>query len=58
MNAKVTVEFTIKNVCRRCDYGSEHRWKTFDSLVRYLIKEEGIFGISEDKFRIVSVRRK
>ncbi len=57
MNAKVTVEFIVKNVCNQDDYGKDNkRFKTFDSVVKHLIKNEGIHGIAEDTYRIKSVR--
>jgi hypothetical protein len=56
MKAKVTIEYTVKNVCNHEDYGKNCRDKTFAGLVRSLIKEEGIFGIAEDRFKIVSIR--
>jgi hypothetical protein len=56
MKAKVTIEYTVKNVCNREDYGKNCRDKTFADLVRSLIKDEGIFGIAEDKYKIVSIR--
>jgi hypothetical protein len=57
MTAKVVIEYTVKNVCNREDYGERCHNKTFASLVKNLIKSEGIFGIAEDKFRIVSIHR-
>ncbi len=57
MNAKVTVEYTVENVCNQGDYGKhDPRFKTFPQLVKYLLREEGIHGIANDKYRIVSIK--
>lgn len=53
MIGKVLVEFTIKNVCQQEDL--EDSGMTFDEMVRWLIKEEGLFGICEDVFEVKSV---
>lgn len=56
MKAKVLIQYTIKNVCNKEDFGKNRPCKTFNELVRYLIREEGIHGIAEDKYKIVSVQ--
>jgi len=48
MNAKILVEFTIKNACERECFGSGTPHKTFGDLVRWLIQEEGLTGVVED----------
>ncbi len=56
MNAKVTIEYTVKNVCNPSDYGKRNgRFRTFGDVVRYIIKNEGIHGIAEDKYKVRSV---
>lgn len=53
--AKVLVEFTIKNAVNQEDL-DDMEWE-LDQMVRWLIQEEGLFGICEDDFRIVSVSK-
>lgn len=53
MKAEIIVRFTAKNLCNREDikqYGS------FEKLVKYLIKEEGLFGVTDDNFKVISVK--
>jgi hypothetical protein len=57
MNAKVVVEYTVENVCDNQDYGKDNpRFKTFAQVVKHLIECEGIFGIAQDDYRIVSIK--
>jgi hypothetical protein len=53
MQAKIVVEFTIKNICHPEDLTG--RVNTLDKMVRYLIKEEGLFGIVSDKYKILKI---
>ena len=55
MNAKVLVEYTVKNVCDPEDFGGEQFHKTFEELVRWLIDNEGIHGVADEKYKIISV---
>ena len=43
MDAKVTVEFEFLNVCD--EHCLDLEGMTFDSMVRYLIFEEGLIGV-------------
>jgi hypothetical protein len=53
MDAKVTVEYIVKNAC-----GEDiSPFESFEELIRWLIKEEGIYGISEDDYRIVRIEK-
>lgn len=57
MNAKVVIEYTVENVCNPSDYGKGNgRFKTFRQVVKHLIECEGIFGIAQDDYRIVSIK--
>ncbi len=57
MNAKILVEYKVKNVCDESDYGKDNpRFNTFAQVVRYLIAVEGISGITGDDYRIVSIK--
>lgn len=56
MNAKVWIQFEVKNVCNPEDYGKKCQFKTFADLVKNLIKEEGIFGVAEDEYKIILVK--
>jgi len=54
MKAEIIVRFTAKNICNREDvkpYGS------FEKLIKYLIREEGLFGIVDDTFKVISVKK-
>ncbi len=55
MDAIITVRFTLSNVCDRKDLGDQ----TFEDMVRWLIQEEGIFGIvDEPRGEIISVEER
>jgi len=54
MQAKVVVEFTIKNICHPEDLTG--KVDTLYKMVRYLIKEEGLFGIVSDKYKILEIK--
>ena len=45
MNAKIIVEFEVRNVCDKSDLDDKF---TFPMMVRNLAKEEGLIGIVED----------
>jgi hypothetical protein len=53
MDAKVIIEFTIKNLCNPEDL--EDAKMSFEEMTKYLIKEEGLFGIAEDDFSILKI---
>ena len=53
MNAKVTIEFIVNNVCNPEDLVDT----TFEELVRWLIREEGIHGIAEDDYKVIKIER-
>lgn len=53
MDAKITIDFVATNLCSE-ETLTEDGW-TFDEMVRFLIKEEGLFGIVEDEFCIVNI---
>ncbi len=46
MKAKITVEFILNDICELDDLSSYEM--TFEEMVRYLIKEEGLFGLTKD----------
>lgn len=56
MAAEVTVVFKVPNVIGRSDL--EGTGKTFEEMVRYLIAEEGLFGVvdMDEWWRIVEVK--
>jgi hypothetical protein len=55
LDAKVTIDFTLKNVCEEGD--AESMGMTFEEMVRWLIAEEGLFGVCEDEYEIRKVVR-
>jgi len=52
IKAKVTVEFILDDVCNEEDLVGI----TFDTMVRYLILEEGIYGIASEE-KVIKVER-
>jgi hypothetical protein len=55
MKAKIIVEFTFKNICNKNDLVG--KVNTLDKMVRWLIKENGLFGVVEDKYKILKVKK-
>jgi hypothetical protein len=53
MAAKVIVEFTIRNLCSESDLTDMEM--TFEELTKYEIEEEGLFGIIDDDYKILSI---
>lgn len=53
MGAKITIEFTAPNLCDE-ESLKENGW-TFEEMVKFLIKEEGLFGIVEDDYHILGI---
>jgi len=52
MDAKVTIEFNFYNVCNNEDLYE----MTFEEMVKYLIKEEGICGVIDtENYKILKV---
>ncbi len=47
MRAKVVVEYIIENVCGTGELKGSG-FDSFDEMVRYIIREEGLFGIIAD----------
>ncbi len=58
MDAKIILELTAKNLCNPDDFGKGMADKTFSGLVNRLIKSEGLFGIVEDKYKIIAIEPK
>jgi len=52
MDAIVTVKFKFNNVCNKEDLESI----SFEDMVKYLIKEEGLFGVVEEDYEIVEIK--
>jgi len=53
MKAKITVEFIMPSICNPEDLTG--KYNTLDKMVRYLIKEEGLWGIVDDEYKVVKV---
>ena len=51
MDAEVTVKFTIRNTGEHMECGFE----TYPELVRWLIQEDGLWGLVEDEFEIINI---
>lgn len=51
MNAIVTVEFTIRNICSKEDV--EASGLTFEELVESLISEEGLLSLCADSSTVI-----
>ena len=47
MDAYVTVRYRCSDLCDESDLG-EAPFVTFDNMVRYLIHEDGVLGLSDD----------
>ena len=54
LDAEVQVKFVIHNVCTKEDLKGE-KSEFFRAMVTDLIQEEGIHGIIDDKYEIVSI---
>lgn len=55
MDAIVTVEFLIKNVCSEDELSDKKT--TLESVVRWLVTQEGLLTLAEDDPKIVSIRQ-
>jgi len=53
MNALITVKFKLSDVCNPEDL--KNTGMTFEEMVRYLISEEGIFGLVEDNGDVINI---
>jgi len=53
MNAEVTVQFKLPNICDVEDL--EAAQMTFEEMVRWLIREEGLLGLVSGRGHIISV---
>ena len=53
MDAKVTVQFILPHMCSPEDLISEG--KSFEEMVRYLIFEEGLWGLCQDDWEIIKI---
>lgn len=53
MKARVIVEFTMRNICNKEDLDGD--LDTLEKMVKHLIKEEGIFGLVDDKYKILKI---
>ena len=51
MNAEITVKFTIENTGEHEECGFE----TYAELVRWLIHEEGLWGLVNDEYEIINI---
>jgi len=55
MDATVTIRFRAENLCNPSDFGNGAPDKTFADLVKRLIESEGLFGIVQDDYDIISI---
>lgn len=53
--ALVTIRFRIKNMGVWPDDYPVDSFSSFEEVVRYLIQEEGLFGIVEDEHEIIAI---
>lgn len=53
INAKVTVEFTLKNVCSEEDLKDTKM--SFGEMIKDLIQTEGLFGLVEPRYKVVDI---
>ena len=62
MDAEITVRFIARNLCSLEDLRDHTSVRqahdAFAEIVRYLIQEEGLFGIVEDDPEILSITEK
>lgn len=54
MHAEITIKFRFLNACNESDL--KETGMTFEEMVAHLIREEGLFGVVDDKYEIVSVK--
>ena len=52
MDAEVTVKFIITNTGEHGECGFE----TYEELVRWLIQEEGLWGLVNDDYEIINIK--
>lgn len=55
MDAIIKVEYVIKNICNERDL--EDCQMNLQEMVKMIIKDEGLFGVVEDDYKILSIRR-
>lgn len=53
MKGEIIVRFTMSNVCSKESLKSSDM--TFEQMVRWLIREEGLFGVVDDRYKILNV---
>ena len=51
VNAEVTIKFIIENT------GSPEEWEfdTYDEVIKWLIQEEGLWGLVNDEYEILKI---
>ena len=52
----VTVKYRLDNICNPDDFGPGEPFETLDTLVRNLIEEEGIIGLTDDQGEVVAIK--
>ena len=55
MKAKVVIEFTLSNLCEQKDL--DDSGMTFEELIRWLIAEEGLFGICDEDWKVMRIEQ-
>ena len=53
MDAIITVKFTLRNICDARDLREADM--TFKDMVDVMLHEEGLFGMAEDAYEIISI---
>lgn len=53
--ARITVQFTAQNLTSDEDMAQSNM--TFEQVVRWIIKEEGLMGIVDEEFKVVAIER-
>ena len=54
MKAEVIVKFVLTNICNPEDLKDTDM--TLEQMVKHLVKEEGLFGLTNDEGKIIEVK--
>jgi hypothetical protein len=57
ISAEVIIKFKINNICSQADLDDSYKGD-IDKCVRELIEYEGLFGVAEDDFEILTITKK
>lgn len=55
LDAEVVIRFKIKNLMDSEDNLDDWGFDSFEDFVKFLIEEEGLMGVVEDGYKILSI---